>query len=156
MRSLRIGAIVVAYLQVSGCASVVAGVAADVVYTEVFRPRIEDASKLSAQELERVRGIPILASEGAQAHIVVGNVKGLACEVSVAPLIPVFYWVPKLSDANGNTPEEVAMMQLKLAARRVGANALLAPSCKHSEGIDWATNCFDSWVCAGVAVQTAP
>jgi hypothetical protein len=34
----------------------------------------------------------------------------------------------------------------------MGANAVVARSCKHTEGIDWRHNCFESWTCTGEAI----
>lgn len=146
------GGAALAISHLAGCAALVG----DAAYSKAFRVQIEDASNLSQEDLEVVRATPTISAAGAQRGTVRGQVKGLACKLSIAPLIPVWIWNPKLSAANGNTPEEAAMMQLKLAVRRVGANALSAPNCMHKDGIDWGNNCFDSWTCSGEAVLLAP
>lgn len=134
---------------VSGCA-----VVGDAAYSAAFRTRFVDATKLSAEELQQLGAIQVREAREDLAYVSRGKVTGLACSLSVAPLVPVFFWTPPLSEVNGRTPKELAMTQLKIKALKLGANAVLSPSCVHHEIVDWANNCFESWACRGEAVQT--
>ena len=133
----------------SGCA-----VVGDAAYSAAFRTRFVDVTELSAEELHRLAAIQLRETADASLYVSRGKVTGLACSLSVAPLVPIFFWAPPLSAANGSTPKEVAMTQLKIKALKLGANAVSAPSCIHHEIVDWANNCFESWVCSGEAMQT--
>ena len=131
-----------------GCAAV-----GDAAYSAALRIKTEDASGLSAAELRRLGQVQVHSSGKALAYVSVAHVNGLACKLSVAPLIPVWVWKPPLSEPNGSTPEQVAMTQLKIRALRSGGNAVLAPVCVHHDGLDWANNCFESWICNGEAIR---
>jgi len=133
----------------SGCA-----VVADAAYSAAFRTTFVDATKLSAEELQQLSAIQFREARNELFYVSRGKVTGLACSGSVAPLVPVFVWTPPLSEVNGRTPREVAMTQLKIKALKLGANAVLSPSCVHHEIVDWGNNCFESWACKGEAVQT--
>jgi hypothetical protein len=152
----RLWVATLAITQLAGCASVIGSAIGDAAYSKAFRIEIEDASKLPEEQLMAVRAMPILSTESVRIYTVLGTIQGLACKLSIGPLIPVWVWNPQLSLANGNTPEEAAMMQLKLAVKRVGGNALVAPSCTHKDGVDWGNNCFESWICSGQAVVLSP
>jgi hypothetical protein len=131
-----------------GCAIV-----GDAAYSGAFRIKTEDASNLSSDELHQLQQVDLYNSGTVLAYRSVAQVNGLACKLSVAPLIPVWTWRPPLSELNGSTPEQVAMTQMKIRALRSGANAVLSPVCVHSERLDWANNCFESWVCKGQAIR---
>ena len=136
----------------NGCASLAASVSSDALYSAAFRIKVEDVSKLKPDQLDSARSILVFASgQGLEASDK-GPVAGLACKLSVAPLIPKFFWYPPLSDDLAPTPEDVARLQLKIKAVLAGGNAIIEPVCTHHGGIDWANNCFDSWVCKGRAV----
>ena len=146
---LGLAAVVAASTAASGCAIV-----ADAAYSAAFRTRFVDATKLSSAELRQLAAIEFREAADEREYVSRGKVTGLACSVSVAPLVPVFRWTPPLSDASGRTPKEVAMTQLKMKALKVGADSVLSPSCVHHELVDWGNNCFESWSCSGEAVQT--
>jgi hypothetical protein len=131
-----------------GCAIV-----GDAAYSAAFRIKTEDASGLSSADLRRLGRVPVHSSGTALAYVPVAQVSGLACKLSVAPLIPVWLWRPPVSELNGSTPEQVAMTQLKVRALRSGGNAILSPVCVHNEGLDWQNNCFESWICKGEAIR---
>lgn len=133
----------------SGCAAI----GGDVAYSAIFRISIEDASSLSADELQELRQIKLYSSDKVVTYVSKGEVKGLSCKLSIAPLIPIWHWKPAMSERNGSTPEEVAMTQLKIKALRAGGNAVLSTACSHNDGLDWGNNCFESWTCAGKAVR---
>jgi hypothetical protein len=145
-------ALISAAIALSGCASLAVGSGADALYSSVFRIKIEDVSKLSQDELLAAQAIILLPSAQAPDSIDKGPVAGLACKLSVAPLIPKFFWHPPLSEELAPTPEDVARLQLKVKALRAGANAVVESQCRQHGGIDWGNNCFDSWVCTGRAV----
>jgi hypothetical protein len=136
----------------SGCAALGSSMGADALYSAAFRIKIEDASKLSPAELDSARSVRVLAAGHGLEVTDLGPVVGLACKLSVAPLIPKFFWYPLLSDELASTPEDAARLQLKIKTVLAGGNALVEPVCTHHGGIDWKNNCFDSWVCKGRAV----
>jgi hypothetical protein len=124
---------------------------ADATYSAAFRIKIEDASKLSpddAQRLLKVRSITVPTDAPYESR---GRIIGLACSLGL--FFPV--WLPPVSEANGETPEGVALQQLRVKTVRAGGNAMLEASCVHSNSIDWANNCFESWICTGEAIRLA-
>jgi len=133
----------------SGCA-----VVGDAAYSAAFRTTFVDVAKLSAEELRQLDAIQVREAREELVYVSRGKVTGLACSLSVAPLVPVFFWTPPLSEVNGRTPKEAAMTQMKGKALKLGANAVLSPSCVHHDIVDWGNNCFESWACTGEAVQT--
>lgn len=152
-RELRMGLVVAGVgVLLNGCASLVASVGSDGLYAAAFRIRIVDVAKLNPTELDKARSVLLLSSwQGLEASDK-GPVAGLACKLSVAPLIPKFFWYPLLSNDLAPTPEDVARLQLRIKTVLAGGNAIIEPVCTHHDGIDWANNCFDSWVCKGRAV----
>lgn len=136
----------------SGCAALAVSSSADLLYSAAFRISIENVTKLSPEELQEARSILFFASEEGLEASDKGQMAGLACKLSVAPLIPKFFWYPPLSEELAPTPADAARLQLKIKAMRAGANAVIAPTCIHHEGVDWVNDCFDSWVCKGRAV----
>ncbi|WP_124540332.1 hypothetical protein [Piscinibacter terrae] len=138
-------------LFVSGCASIGTSYGVEGAYNAALRTKIEDVSKLPEQEQLRLREVKFIESTGL-ASIPKGEVVGLACKLTVAVLVFKWTWRPELNETNGKTPEEAARVQLLLKAMQRGANAVVAPSCTHKDGIDWGNNCFESWVCTGQAV----
>ena len=76
---------------------------------------------------------------------------GLSCKLTAALLVFKWVWTPELNEGNGLTPQAAALTQLRIKALLSGANAVVAPSCKRSEGLDWGNNCFESWRCTGQA-----
>lgn len=135
----------------NGCAALGSSMGADALYSAAFRIRIEDVATLSPADLDNARSVRVLAAGHGLEVTDLGPVAGLACKLSVAPLIPKFFWYPLLSDDLAPTPEEAARLQLKIKTVRAGGNALIETVCTHHGGIDWANNCFDSWVCKGRA-----
>jgi hypothetical protein len=146
---LRIVIAAVAGAATSGCA-----VVGDKAYSAAFRTPFVDATKLSAEELQQLATIQVREASEEPIYVSRGKITGLACSLSVAPLVPIFFWTPPLSAANGSTPKAVAMTQFKIKALKLGADAVLSPSCVHHEIVDWGNNCFESWICTGEAVQT--
>lgn len=147
----RLGAVTRSIMALScsllcGCA-----VVGDISYTAAFRTIIEDASKLSTDDLRQLQQIKLYSSGTSLTHTSVGQVKGISCKLSAGLM---WRWKPALSEPNGNTPEEAAMMQLKIKALRAGGNAIVLPLCSHTEGVDLGNNCFESWICAGEAILT--
>ncbi len=143
----------VAVFVVSSLAAGCVAIGADAAYSAAFRTKFVDATQLSEHERQQLGAMRIYDSSEALTFASLGKVTGLACSLSVAPLVPVFYWNPPLSDINGKTPQEVAMTQMKLKALKLGASAVVAPSCEHHEWVDWGNNCFESWACTAEAVQ---
>lgn len=135
----------------SGCVALGSSMGADALYSAAFRIRIEDVATLSPADLDNARSVRVLAAGHGLEVTDLGPVAGLACKLSVAPLIPKFFWYPLLSDDLAPTPEEAARLQLKIKTVRAGGNVLIETVCTHLGGIDWANNCFDSWVCKGRA-----
>ena len=141
--------IIISCSVISGCAAIVG----DAAYSAAFRIKIEDVSKLSQDQVQEVINIqPIGPAEGLR-YVSKGKMSGLACKLSVAPLVPIWTWRPPLSDINGKTPEEAAMRQLKLKTFNAGGNALLSSSCTHNESLDWTNNCFETWICTGEVIH---
>jgi hypothetical protein len=129
-----------------GCAAL-----GDIAYSAAFRTTIEDASKLSTDEFRQLQQIQLYTSGAGLAYTSTGQVKGISCKLSAGL---AWRWRPALSEPNGKTPEEAAMVQLKIKALRAGGNAIASPVCSHNEGLDWANNCFESWICVGEAIRT--
>lgn len=128
------------------------GASAEALYSAAFRIKVEDVSKLKADQLDSARSILLISSSQGLEALDKGPVAGLACKLSVAPLIPKFFWHPPLSADLAPTPDDAARLQLKVKAFIAGGNAVIEPVCTHHDGIDWANNCFESWVCKGRAV----
>jgi len=133
----------------SGCA-----VVGDAAYSAAFRTTFVDVAKLSAEELRQLDAMQVREARDGLVYVSRGKVTGLACSLSVAPLVPVFFWTPPLSEVNGRTPKEAAMTQMRVKALKLGANAVLSPSCVHHDIVDWGNNCFESWACTGEAMET--
>lgn len=129
-----------------GCA-----VVGDISYSAAFRTSMEDASKLSTDDLRQLQQIQLYSSGTGLTYMSAGQVEGISCKLSAGLM---WRWKPALSEPNGNTPEEAAMMQLKIKALRAGGNAIVMPVCSHTEGLDLGNNCFDSWICVGEAILT--
>ena len=130
-----------------GCAAL----AGDAAYSAAFRIKIEDVSQLSADERRQLLDVKLVTAPAGPDYLSKGKITSIACKLSIAPLIPVWTWRPVLSEANGTTPEEAALIQLKLKAVRAGGDALIASSCIHHSSIDWSNNCFETWMCTGEA-----
>ena len=141
------GILVLTCSLLGGCAFV-GGIAVDAIYTAAFRTKIEDASDLSPNELRQLEQIPLYNADTGLIYRPVGQVNGLSCYASV-----LLGWTPALSELNGRTPQEAAIKQLRIQAMRAGANAVLNSTCLHYESIDWANNCWESWICVGDAIR---
>jgi hypothetical protein len=139
-------------LLLSGCASIGAAYGGEAAYNAMFRTKIEDASKLLADDQQKLKQVKFIDSTEGIDTTPKGQVVGLSCKLTVAVLVFKWTWRPELNEMNGKTPEEAARTQLLLKAMQKGANAVAAPSCVHKDGIDWGNNCFESWVCTGQAV----
>lgn len=139
------GVVVLGSALLGGCA-LVAGDIADARYNAAFRTKIEDTATLSADELQELTRVQTFSADTGLTYTSVGKIEGLSCRETTR-------WIPVPSEANGKTPEEAAMKQLKIKAIKAGGNAILAPTCVHRSEMDWGNNCFASWTCAGVAIR---
>lgn len=137
---------------VSGCASIGASYGAESVYNAAFRTKIEDVSSKTTNDQLRVRQVKFVDATAGLISTSKGEVLGLSCKLTPAVLVFRWVWRPELNEVNGKTPEEAARTQLLFKAMQLGANAVVAPSCVHKDGIDWGNNCFESWLCTGQAV----
>jgi hypothetical protein len=135
----------------TGCAVVGLGYGGDAAYSAAFREKIVEAASLSADEQSRLQQVRVVDSAQGIEGAPKGEVVGLACKLTVAVLVFKWVWKPQLNEANGLTPEDAARTQLRIKAMQAGANAVVAPSCTHKDGIDWGNNCFESWRCTGQA-----
>jgi len=100
--------------------------------------QIERVSELSAQQLRDISGLKYYESDQGLKYISLGRIKGLSC---------------KGSRFSGSADKEGAMTQLKIKAVKIGANAILFPTCSHDASVDWGNNCWESWVCIGEAIR---
>jgi hypothetical protein len=139
---------------ISGCASVGIGYGGEAAYNAAFRDKITDASKLPAEEQNKLQQVKVIESASGVEGTPKGEVVGLACKLTVAAFVFKWVWKPELNEVNGLTPEDAARTQLRIKAMQAGANAVIAPSCTHKDGIDWGNNCFESWRCTGQAFVT--
>lgn len=112
-------------------------------------------TSLSNDDAQKVREVQLVSPAVDPKPAVIGKFQGLACQVSTSNLESGRRWWPKLSEANGLTPEQVALRQLQLKAFRAGGNALINWTCVHKPEVDWLNNCFESWVCSGEAIRIA-
>ncbi|MBW2021042.1 MAG: hypothetical protein JRI65_13780 [Deltaproteobacteria bacterium] len=100
--------------------------------------QIERVESLSSEQLRRLNSIKIYESAEGLNYTEVGEVKGLSC---------------KGSPFSGDTRKDAAMTQLKIKAVKANANAILYPVCSHDASVDWGNNCWESWVCIGIAAR---
>lgn len=99
--------------------------------------QIERVADLSLEQIKAVNKIQLIHGSEITKYTTKGKVKGISC---------------KGSAFSGNTSEEAAMTQLKIKAVKVGANAIIYPTCSQDASVDWGNNCWESWVCVGEAV----
>ena len=135
----------------SGCKSLAAGQGADAAYSAAFREKMYEPSTLSVDEAERLQQVKMIETAAGLEGNFKGEVVGLSCKLTPGVFVFKWIWKPALSEAYGLTPEEAARTQLRLKAMKIGANAVVAPSCTHKDGVDWGNNCFESWRCTGQA-----
>ena len=98
--------------------------------------QVERVADLSVEQLRQVNNIQFYESDKNLRYTTLGRIKGISC---------------KGSAFSGGARKEAAMMQLKIKAVKIGANAVLYPTCSHDVSVDWANNCWESWVCIGEA-----
>ena len=98
--------------------------------------QVERVSDLTTEQLRQVHSIQLINSDKGLNYKSLGQIKGLSC---------------KGSALSGDTKEEGAMMQLKIKAIKINANAILFATCSHDASVDWGNNCWESWVCVGEA-----
>lgn len=115
--------LVVSLLSLSGCAGF---------------GQIESVSTLSPQQLQNLSTLSISKTTPKRSYASLGTVKGLSCVGSAI---------------SGTAKEEAAMTQMKIKAIKLEADAVLYPTCAHDASVDWGNNCWESWVCAGEAIQ---
>ena len=148
---VRISLAVMLMLHVAGCASIGAAYGGEALYNAAFREKITDPTKLSADEQSKLQQVQVLALAPGADSAPKGRVVGLSCKLTVAVFVFKWVWKPELNETNGLTPEEAARTQVRIKAMQAGANAVVAPTCTHKDGIDWGNNCFESWQCAAQA-----
>lgn len=98
--------------------------------------QVERVDDLSLVQLRGMNEIKFIQNPDGINYNSKGKIKGISC---------------KGSAISGNTSEEAAMTQLKIKAIKVGANAVLYPTCSQDASVDWGNNCWESWVCVGEA-----
>jgi len=96
--------------------------------------QIESVSDLSMEQLRQFHNIRFYDNDKGLNYKSLGQIKGISC-----------------LGVSANAKEEDAMMQLKIKAIKVNANAILYPTCSHNASVDWSNNCGESWVCVGEA-----
>lgn len=126
IRSIILSSSVIVSLFLSGCAGF---------------GQVERVSDLSTDQLRQVHNIKVYDNDQGLKFKSLGQIKGLSC---------------KGSAFSGNSMQEAAMIQLKIKAIKVNANAILYPTCSHDASVDWGNNCWDSWVCVGDAAWITP
>ena len=99
--------------------------------------QVERTSGLSLDQWRQVNEIKFLENPSGINYDSLGNIKGLSCKGSA------FF---------GKATEEDAIIQLRIKAFKLNANAVLNPTCTHNAKTDWSNNCWQSWVCVGEAV----
>lgn len=100
--------------------------------------QVEHVDDLSLAQIRAVNEIQMIQNPDDASYSSKGKIKGISC---------------KGSAISGNTSEEAAMTQLKIKAVKVGANAVLYPTCSQDASVDWGNNCWESWVCIGEAAR---
>jgi hypothetical protein len=149
---LRLTVLGASCIAIGGCAGLAGYAAAQVAMSvallghAAMRTRMVDAEGLSAEEFRQLEHVRWVTAAEGRAYTSKGKIVGLAC-------LRTLGWRPAPSDRNGASPEEIARTQLRIAAMRNGANAVLSPSCTHKDGGDWVNDCSDSWVCVAEAVS---
>lgn len=98
--------------------------------------QVERVDDLSLVQLRSMNEIKFIQNPDGINYNSQGKIKGISC---------------KGSALSGNTSKEAAMTQLKIKAIKVGANAVLYPTCSQDASVDWSNNCWESWVCIGEA-----
>ena len=98
--------------------------------------QVERISDLSAEHLRQISNVQFYETDKNLDYQSLGKIKGISC---------------KGSANSGDTSKEAALMQLKIKAIKIGANAILYPTCSHDASVDWSNNCWESWVCIGEA-----
>ena len=132
-------------LLTSGCAPLL-GLAVEAAYVAAVRTRIEDASRLSADELRQVRSVQLYDTVEGLDYASTGQVTGYACKMGSR-------WIPDLSALEGSTPREVATTQVRIKAFKSGGNIVLSLYCLHRKSMDWASGCEELWICDGEAIR---
>lgn len=100
--------------------------------------QIERVSDLSTDQLRQVHNIKLPENDTGLKYKSLGQIKGISC---------------KGSKNSGDAKEEAAIMQLKIKAVKINANAILYSTCSHDASVDWSNNCWESWVCVGEAAR---
>ena len=98
--------------------------------------QVERIADLSAEQLRQIGNVQFYESDKNLDYKSLGKIKGISC---------------KGSAFSGDTSKEAALMQLKIKAIKIGANAVLYPTCSHDASVDWSNNCWESRVCIGEA-----
>lgn len=147
-------AIAVSAVGAAAAGAVAAGAGA-AAYSTAFRLNIVDMTTLSKDDVQKVSDVRLVSHAVDPKPAAIGRFQGLACQVEMSYASSEGRWWPRPSEANGLTPEEVALRQLQLKAFRAGGNALVNWSCVHHDKIDWLNNCFETWVCSGEAIHMA-
>jgi hypothetical protein len=98
--------------------------------------QVERVSDLSMEQLRQVHNIRLYDNDKGLNYKSLGQIKGIS---------------RKGSAYSGDAKEEAAMMQIKIKAVKINANAILYLTCSHDASVDWSNNCWASWVCVGEA-----
>jgi hypothetical protein len=122
------------------------GIAVQSAYIAAFRTRVEDASRLSADELRQVRSVQLYDTVEGLDYASTGHLAGFACKIGSR-------WIPDLSALDGSTPREVATTQVRIKAFKSGANVVLSLYCVHKKSMDWASGCDELWICDGEGIR---
>ena len=120
--------IAISFLILTGCAASI---------------QIERVADLSVAQLRKVNGVNLIKEPKGLDYVFLGKIKGLSCDRRGRSFVYSLF--------SDNTSEEAAITQLKIKAAKLGANAVLNIKCS-ANGIDWANNCWHTWICIGEAV----
>lgn len=158
----------VATVLLSGCASPVAGVQGmGLLLTGAHnamqmppesRPRaniraIVEPSSLTDDERARLARIPAHEADPGQTFPAATEIHGYSCLRAMLNQPSPGYWTPTLSEQYGHTPLEAAITQLRIGALRRGASAVILSNCALNPVYDIRTDCHETWVCTGMAVE---
>ncbi len=98
--------------------------------------QVERVDDLSLAQIRAMNEVQLIQNPDKVSFSSKGKIKGISC---------------KGSAFSGNSSEEAAITQLKIKATKLGANAVLYPTCSQDASVDWGNNCWESWVCIGEA-----
>jgi len=100
--------------------------------------QVERVDDLTVSQLRKANEVKFYESDKELNYTSLGKIKGLSC---------------KGSPHSVAASQEAAMTQLRIKAVKMGADAVLYPTCSHDVSVDWSNNCWESWICIGEAVS---